>query len=404
MGNFYNSRLFCVLNVFFLVLFTITFSFSAQTQVLTDAVTLELSFGFTAIDREYLLARPQSIAVNENGDIYISDEDKIKIYDKDGREKFILGRKGEGPGEFQRTPRISISPTGYVTAGLSEVYNVFTPDNNLVTKTNFRNSEIIENMLKESNLYSFASTKIMTMDEKNYLIGGNGYDLPLDTEGPTRNGFSMLIHLNDEMTTVYTKNLNDNVVQGMTERGTRSRVRHIYLGDFHWDITTKNKVVFTNTGYDSYIDKAESYYTLHIVELETHAKTELNITYNPVAIPDSVINMAILPWGSSLIYGSDRPYADNMRERLREAKYLPSINGLIADRNYLFSFIYHDEYPDKAVAQVIDINTGNHIATLLFPVKPDIIKNGYAYELKRATDTEFAEVRKYKIDPKVYGK
>ncbi len=62
-----------------------------------------------AEDDHYLFARPSSVAVDAFGRIYVLDsqEGRIQKYDKDGKYLATIGRKGQGPGEFQ-------VPTGLV--------------------------------------------------------------------------------------------------------------------------------------------------------------------------------------------------------------------------------------------------------------------------------------------------
>jgi hypothetical protein len=54
-------------------------------------------------DENFVFARPVSVVVDESGRIYVLDsqEGRIQKYDKDGKYLATLGRKGQGPGEFQ---------------------------------------------------------------------------------------------------------------------------------------------------------------------------------------------------------------------------------------------------------------------------------------------------------------
>ena len=53
---------------------------------LENVLTPELTFGDdeTIPDKEFLLARPIAISVNSTGDIAVSDENRLKIYDGEG--------------------------------------------------------------------------------------------------------------------------------------------------------------------------------------------------------------------------------------------------------------------------------------------------------------------------------
>ena len=73
-----------------------------KNEILSDVLQLELTFGDKDLPDEYLLARPGGIAVNDNGDILVVDENRVKVYSNNGREKSIIGGPGEGPGYFER--------------------------------------------------------------------------------------------------------------------------------------------------------------------------------------------------------------------------------------------------------------------------------------------------------------
>ncbi len=63
-----------------------------------------------------LLTRPNGIAVDKTGYIYIADQenDRIVVFDKDGKFLFRFGKKGAEPGSFQAPMGIAISSTGRV--------------------------------------------------------------------------------------------------------------------------------------------------------------------------------------------------------------------------------------------------------------------------------------------------
>lgn len=58
--------------------------------------------GLEATDDEYILYRPNDVALDLNGNIYILNylDCRIQVYDKNGKYIKTIGRRGEGPGEF----------------------------------------------------------------------------------------------------------------------------------------------------------------------------------------------------------------------------------------------------------------------------------------------------------------
>ena len=76
----------------------------------------ELSIGVMEGDEEYLLNRPQDVNVSEEGTIYILDWGDVclKVFDENGTYLRTIGRKGQGPGEFDTPAFYDISPDGRV--------------------------------------------------------------------------------------------------------------------------------------------------------------------------------------------------------------------------------------------------------------------------------------------------
>jgi hypothetical protein len=60
---------------------------------------------------EYLFYKINSIAVDREGNIYVTDEGEkhVKVFDREGDYLRILGRPGQGPGEFGRPTEIFIT-------------------------------------------------------------------------------------------------------------------------------------------------------------------------------------------------------------------------------------------------------------------------------------------------------
>jgi sugar lactone lactonase YvrE len=76
----------------------------------------ELSIGVLEGDEEYMLNMPQDVKVSEDGTIYVLDwgDVCIKVFDDKGVYLCTIGRKGQGPGEFDTPAFYDISPDGRV--------------------------------------------------------------------------------------------------------------------------------------------------------------------------------------------------------------------------------------------------------------------------------------------------
>ena len=75
---------------------------------------LDLSIGGDVADENYNFILISDVEVDDEGNIYVSDyrECHIQKYDKDGNYLQTIGRKGEGPGEFQRPGRMYFDQEG----------------------------------------------------------------------------------------------------------------------------------------------------------------------------------------------------------------------------------------------------------------------------------------------------
>ena len=71
----------------------------------------ELSIGEAGGREEYMFSSARSLAVDLSGNIYVMDvkETHVKVFNKDGKFLRIIGRAGQGPGEFGRPRNIQIT-------------------------------------------------------------------------------------------------------------------------------------------------------------------------------------------------------------------------------------------------------------------------------------------------------
>jgi hypothetical protein len=71
----------------------------------------ELSIGEVGGREEYMFSEIGTLAVDDEERIYVSDrkETHIKVFDRDGVYLMTIGRKGQGPGEFERISGMQIT-------------------------------------------------------------------------------------------------------------------------------------------------------------------------------------------------------------------------------------------------------------------------------------------------------
>lgn len=71
----------------------------------------ELSIGEPEGSKEYMFSMISSIDVDSNGNIYVLDvkESHTKVFDSDGRFVRIIGKRGQGPGEFHLPHTVQVT-------------------------------------------------------------------------------------------------------------------------------------------------------------------------------------------------------------------------------------------------------------------------------------------------------
>jgi DNA-binding beta-propeller fold protein YncE len=112
-------------------------------QVLVyDADTLKLKrkIGTTGHKHELTtpgdFAKPTGLAVDQEGNLYVCDtlNDRIEIFDADGKFISTFGKNGDGPGDFARPKGVAIDGDGHiwVTDGMQDRVQVFNKEAHLL--------------------------------------------------------------------------------------------------------------------------------------------------------------------------------------------------------------------------------------------------------------------------------
>jgi DNA-binding beta-propeller fold protein YncE len=81
-------------------------------------------------------AMPSNVAVDKNGNLYVSDtlNDRVQVFDADGNFIRAFGKAGDGPGYFARPKGIAVDGDGHVWVAdaVQDRVQVFTPEGRLL--------------------------------------------------------------------------------------------------------------------------------------------------------------------------------------------------------------------------------------------------------------------------------
>ncbi|KPK96175.1 hypothetical protein AMJ80_01485 [bacterium SM23_31] len=352
---------------------------------LTDVLTLELTFGDekTIENVDFLLAVPQAMAVDNNGDIFVLDEERVKVFDKSGKPKIIIGRPGIGPGEFEIELSISVSHTGYLNVFGARQFNTFSPEYKFIK--GYRHTiEPPYKIIRQMNLFG-SPYYVENIDEKTRLY----VYLALESK---KNFDIIILETPDSIYTI------ENYPQ-TTPTDIPASYYYIHeLGELYFGTLSGNRFVYSHSGHDVLDDGQNLAYVLNIINLENGNTSTIKHAYTPVVNTQP----------SRRYYENKDDAKETLKifdKRFKDVKYFPPLKAIKTDGKFIFAFTWATGDSSEVFTDIIDADTEEYLGSAYFPFIPRVIKNGYAYKFNDWwANNDFPLVEKYSIDPAVYGK
>ena len=370
-----------------------------------DLLTLELTFGseIYGTKDEYLLVSPGSMHITDAGDIVLSDEYKIKIYDKYGKGKKIIGRRGQGPGEFATGPLLLISPKRYLIAYEYRrigYYTIYSPDYKFINKKRiFSSSLISEDWLNNQGIDPKSRVSvynIICLD-----LSARIFYLYLRNDDVSRN---ILMYDDDNKETPVILNQKTGDIKNIT-KNLRSSLTAVL---FKWGFLTDNRILYCQNNEYEYNEKTGWEYNFHIVSLDNFEDKTLTHKFEPVpyskSFLESVVSTNLKRFGKEA-----EKERKKIQKALKEKKYWSPVQWVMFDRNYVFIILNNDYEKGNNLIEVYDTDADVFVSSFYAPwgdfddQQPNTINNGYAYNVETDEDG-FYVICKYKINPAVYGK
>lgn len=383
------------------------------TVLLEDILTLELSFGDedSALPSEFLLASPNDMDVSKTGEIFVVDENMIKIYDADGLPLRTVGKQGLGPGELEYARAVDIGPTGYISIldrfGVSLFHegdrSPGTPDYGFVEKINFRNSKLHSAIVHDNGWDTANLASMIYLTEKKQIIHVSGRIQP-DNGQPEQ--FNGLIINNDGAINTRIAIREDHIYRFTSENGGASISFKLgFLSKFSWAIASDNRIVYYDSSEESINGDGTPVYVLSVMSEETEIVTQIIRTYERMEISTNQMNRYDGTVKANSQYFPDlKDSMNGVKNIMRDEKYTVALQEILVDREYVFAYTYKQNENEELFADIFNLDTGDYVSSAYFPGVPKKIKNGYAYYLIRGSEKEFPRIEKYKIDPGVYRK
>lgn len=390
---------------------------SMEVPVVENALTLELTIGKGEVPEDYLLADPTGLVVSDNGDIIVTDENYLKVFNPRGKPKLLLGGKGQGPGEYEGARLPTISPTGNLAViDVLWEYNSYGPELDFIEKYNLRADPAIRNFCKNENMTFNMFQSVYFMDTGHRLIGLFGQIMSVEGKYPVfyyvldfRNG--KLRQLVKCHSTAYVKNENGGGSSG-----------NELLGGFHWKFLNDREIIYSATWEDREKSGTTWEYVLHVLELDTQKERELRIPYEPQEMPRYLKELR--PFYVKVLNRTVQHNPD-LKVLMSRQEYFPPFEALRTDGEFVYIFKYNpanarldkmieisqragEEVDEDIFAQyepyetdVIRASSGRIVSKAKFPFIPEVIKKGKAYGID--TMDGLPKIYCGRIRPSVFG-
>ncbi|KPK91354.1 hypothetical protein AMJ80_07405 [bacterium SM23_31] len=357
---------------------------------------MELSLSFGAdeemLESEFLIATPVNLNVDNEGNIYVFDEMKVKVYDANGKPKGIAGGPGQGPGEFQGAMLhyynpMYVSPVGYIAVDtpwlINNNYIVYSPE--LRFLGNFHVNKFI---IKGSTVSTF---NVISVISDNEYIGMSGNVITTEEKETFH---KQLIHYKYGDETVIAAY---DEMKGVVVDGEMVPLRH---GLFRWYMLDDLRIVYTHTYMDAVYSGADSYYTIHIYDPKTGERDKIEIPFTPEEILiedyDAVLERTPEPQREGRDTRAMRNYHNKRNEILKQIKYEPPVYWIKTDGIHVLIWNENLNVEPYSFYQVIDISQKKIVSSfnIDYGYATSIMKNGYIYSIGK-NDDGFYVVNRY---------
>ncbi|MFC1555509.1 hypothetical protein ACFL67_00340 [candidate division KSB1 bacterium] len=356
----------------------------------TDVLSFEMSINDEVSPEEYLLVRPEGIAIDQYENILLADEACIKVFDQQGHPLRIVGRQGYGPGEFDRASFPVFSNTGFLSViggDLFGILHILDKDLNFVSKRDLLNYRELRSFFNAQNYLQPIFPKIYCYSQRKLIYQFSSYRMKED-QRIIENG--LIYEDPDTIYTIYANESSDILQLETYEYAGQD------IGGLYWAVLEDNRIVYIDAALyrDKY--KRETEYVLTIVDPATSEKKTISQKCVQIQFADSLFERT----PPSLL--GKRDIEKNFNQIRSEFQYIAPVSKLLTDQNILF-VDRADFRESRSFFDVFDMNNDIYIYSVIFSCKPDIIRNGFAYCLTKDANS-IPIVEKYSIDPIVYGR
>lgn len=322
----------------------------------------ELSIGGDPNKDEYYFPKRASLTIDDVGNLYVLDSGNFRIqkYDSSGKYLLTIGRRGQGPGEFQYPSSLTVDSAGrlWVFDPSPRAFKVFTDEGEYE---------------KQVDVKTFISQVMVTAEE---LIFGRIDNFRAE-EGPN----TAVIKVDPETAEIET------------------------IAKFYWEKSSRrpgfglhyynNQLSLIRLNHISFCYGFSSEYKLYVID---ETGNLLSVIEKPEA-PTSISRDEKVMTGKEGVFlwtGRDMP---EKWEDLDFPPHQPYFGRIFSDdqgRLYVFRFL---SILDKDASSEVDVfgEDGRYLYRMTFPISPAVIKAGNFYEIRSDGETGEISIVRHRI-------
>jgi len=292
----------------------------------------ELTIGTAEGAEEYTFARLRAIAVDDQGAIFALDQRKarIDVFSSDGSHVRSIGRRGQGPGEFQTPFFIALASAGEIMVGGMDRLSFFDRTGGFLRS-------------QQNTVQPLAFIK--------YLENGDtvGTRMVMDEQNPR---YEVVLCGRD---------LKPKIVLGSSPMPDPSGKYALFASVMRWDISGGREIVCASG--------AEGY-RLSVFDAGGRLIRTIHKEYDPVPVTDLDIDRQM------------KQHGIESRSEVTIPRFLPPIWWVYADKDGRIFVSTWQRNPDSGIAlfNIFDPE-GRYLCDYLIPGEPLVFKDGKLYAI-----------------------
>lgn len=334
-------------------------------EILLD-IEEDLSIG-REDDDNYMFYRVRKIDVDDQGNIYVLEGGNCRLQKFDPAGQYIqtIGKKGQGPGEFERPSKLFLDEENYIYVSEYQKIHMFNGKGEFIKSILLSDFTTDFSIASDKSIFGIATIRtdvkpnkcIIKMDPKGKMIKNIAqFDYPEPVRRKGTDGSTMAFGLGHQYNQdlYFSRSVNN---------------KHIYAYSSEYSLFQVN----LEGDLELIITKEEP---PHPISQKEKNKIYERFTHLEEKWPKGVVKEAVQ-------FPSHRPFFNGIVTDDRGRIYVRRVKPVLDEREEVEFDIFSKE--------------GHYLYKADLPFTPSVIKNGYFYEYYSSEETGEVKIKRYKV-------